>query len=75
MNKKITLLQLLYAQTETAQTGKADPALAKWIKANPWIKNYAVYKNLKWNYMQASWKSWHEDDQHKSDSEITELWN
>ena len=75
LNKKITLLQLLYAQTETAQTGKADPALAKWIKANPWIKNYAVYKNLKRNYMQASWKSWHEDDQHKSDSEITELWN
>nr|MCR4580041.1 4-alpha-glucanotransferase [Treponema sp.] len=53
----------------------ADEELTKFIKANPWIKTYAVYKNLKWNYMQASWKSWLESDKKKSEEEIMQLWN
>ena len=75
LNTKIELLKQLYDTTEAGKTGKADESLSKWIKSNPWIKTYAVYKNLKWNYMQASWKSWHENDQQKSEEEILELWN
>ena len=75
LNSKIEILKMIYDSTEAGLTGKADEALSKWIKANPWVKTYAVYKNLKWNYMQASWKSWIETDQHKSESEITALWN
>jgi len=75
MNTKISLLQLIYDQTSTGKDGEPSEELAKWIKKNPWIKNYAVYKNLKWHYMQASWKSWHKEDQHKTADEIAKLWD
>ena len=75
LNDKIAILKQLYEETEPGKTGKADEELSKWIKANSWVKIYAVYKNLKWNYMQASWKSWHENDQHKTEEEILGLWN
>ena len=75
LNTKINLLQQLYETTTAGSTGNADEELSKFIKTNPWIKTYAVYKNLKWNYMQASWKSWHLNDQHKSPEEIEKLWN
>lgn len=74
LNTKIHLLQQLYEATP-AGSGKTDEELSKFIKANSWVKTYAVYKNLKWNYMQASWKSWHENDQFKSPEEIEKLWN
>ena len=75
MNTKIQLLLSLFSETETYKNGKPDESLAKWIKSNPWVINYAVYKNLKWNYMQASWKSWHKNDQTLSSEEIHKLWD
>ena len=75
LNTKNTLLKMIYDTTPEGQTGEAGDSLSKWIKSNSWIKDYAVYKNLKWNYMQASWKSWHDDDKQKTPEEITKLWN
>ncbi len=75
LNTKIQLLKMLYEKTQAGQTGKPQEELSKFIKANDWVKIYAVYKNLKWNYMQASWKTWHDNDQHKSEEEILELWH
>lgn len=75
LNTKIELLKKLYALTLEGSTGELSPELSKWIKNNPWVKTYAVYKNLKWNYLQASWKTWHKDDQNKSEEEINKLWN
>ena len=75
LNTKTALLKMLYDSTDEGKTGDAGEALSKWIKANSWVKDYAVYKNLKWNYMQASWKSWLESDRNKTKEEITALWN
>lgn len=75
MNTKVQLLLSLFSGTETYKNGKPDESLAKWIKSNPWVIDYAVYKNLKWNYMQASWKSWHKNDQTLSSEEIHKLWD
>lgn len=75
LNAKNELLKYIYDSTETGKTGKAEEAVAKFIKANSWVKTYSVYKNLKWNYMQASWKTWHKNDQSKTADEILELWN
>jgi len=72
---KEALLSSLYETTKTCIEGKPDEKLTKWIKENPWITTYAVYKNLKHNYEQASWKSWHKEDQQKTEDEILMLWN
>ncbi len=74
LNRKDELLRVLYASTKIAKDGKADDELEKWIKKNPWIVNYAVYKSLKYKYMQASWKFWDEKDQNLSESEIKSRW-
>lgn len=74
LNSKISLLQKLYENTPIAISGKADAALEKWIKENPWIENYAVYKNLKWKYMQSSWKSWENCDKEITEEEIHKRW-
>ena len=75
LNQKNELLKLLYEQTQTWQNGKPEPELEKFIRSNPWLITYCVYKNLKWNYMQASWKTWHLDDQQKTPEEIKKLWD
>lgn len=74
LNKKDELLREIYKTTEIAKTGEASEELSKWIKKNPWIENYAVYKNLKYKYMQASWKSWDEKDKTLSEKEIKSRW-
>ena len=75
LNTKTSLLMKLYDANTVGKTGTPDKALEAWIKSNIWIKTYAVYKNLKWNYMQASWKSWHEDDKTMTAEQITKRWN
>ena len=75
LNTKNTLLRMIYDNTQIGKTGEPTTALSAWIKANPWIKTYVVYKNLKWKYMQASWKSWPDEDRQKTPEEITKLWN
>ena len=72
---KIRLLQLIYEQSDICKNGKPTEELSKWIKANGWVKTYAVYKNMKLHYQQASWKTWIENDRTKSKEEILELWN
>lgn len=71
---KENLLLALYTVSDTFKKGSADEKLAKWISENDWVKTYSVYKNLKHNYEQASWKSWHEEDQKKTPEEILKLW-
>lgn len=75
LNTKIELLRMLYATTEIAETGKPSAELTAWIKENQWIIPYAVYKNLKWKYLQSTWKSWKKEDRIVNEQEITARWN
>lgn len=75
LNAKTALLNMLYEKSEVAKTGEADEALAKWIKKNSWIISYAVYKNLKVQYNQASWKEWKKSDQLIGAKEIKKRWS
>ncbi|EID86156.1 4-alpha-glucanotransferase [Treponema sp. JC4] len=72
---KEALILSLWATTETYKKGSPDADLAKWISDNDWVKTYAVYKNLKHKYEQASWKAWLKEDQQKTPEEIKKLWN
>ncbi len=70
-NVKNTILKELY-ELHSAEIAK-NPELKKWITANPWVKEYAVFKRLKSINLEASWKSWREYRKIKPEV-IEELW-
>lgn len=72
---KYEILKELYSLLPIVKDGKTDENLSKWINNNKWVKTYCVYKNLKWNYAQSSWKSWHKNDQLMDEEEIKKQWN
>lgn len=74
-NSKDYFLRLIFAQTEICKTGKPTKELSDFIKKNEWVIPYAVYKNLKYKYMQASWKSWKKTDTGLSVEEIQKRWD
>ncbi|MDE5898152.1 MAG: 4-alpha-glucanotransferase [Treponemataceae bacterium] len=75
LDAKTELLEALYASTDIAASGAASDELEKWIKKNPWIASYAVYKNLKKKYRQSTWKDWKKEDQTPGAAEIKRRWN
>lgn len=75
LEAKTALLNKLYETTEIAKNGAADEELSAWIKKNPWISSYAVYKNLKVKYNQATWKDWSNEDRTPSEKDIEKCWN
>jgi 4-alpha-glucanotransferase len=77
--EKDALLHSLY-QRALSEAGGPDKLAAgqefsAWMAENSWIPAYAVYKNLKHTYMQASWKFWPEHDRLVTRAEITERWD
>ena len=78
LHEKNVLLHAVFNKSEKqiiadSQTGK----LAEWIEANPWIIEYAVFKNIKRQNYHASWKDWKECAGMRSPStaKITAAWN
>lgn len=69
---KDTLLRQIY-ELDSANI-KKSPELKKWIKENPWVKEYAVYKRLKTINSEASWKTWKDYKKIKAE-DIEELWS
>ncbi len=72
-DEKNTLLRQLYANG-AGEKDLSSKEYGAWLKKNPWVPAYCVYKALKWKYMQASWKSWNEEDKNLSKDEITKRW-
>ena len=71
---KDSLLRALYATKATAAT-LASADFAAWQQANPWLTAYCVYKQLKYKYMQSSWKEWKKADRALSKDAIEARWN
>jgi 4-alpha-glucanotransferase len=59
LNAKEEILAEAYAGA--ADSIQKDPSLASWTDANPWVREYAVFKTLKKRYTQASWRHWPEN--------------
>lgn len=74
LNTKTDLLRAIFSTTEICEKAKASTELSSWIKKNKWISEYAVFKNLKWKYMQASSKTWKKADVNLSAEEIEKRW-
>ena len=51
-------------------TQSFEKETVQFIKENPWIVPYAVYKNLKDDFSQASWKEWPENFQKFTKSQV-----
>ncbi len=75
LNRKTELLRSIYETTDVAKNGSPDFELSTWIDENSWIIEYSVFKNLKWQNMQSSWKSWKKEDQLPGLKEIKKRWN
>ncbi len=88
VSEKTKLLHLLYNYIE--KTGKAKkasesgemplmnkirPAMQKFVDNNEWVKFYAVFKNIKDENMQATWKSWDDSVKNVDKAQILKKWN
>lgn len=80
LGEKTKLLHLLFNYIEKknskdeAEANKLNKELAKFVRSNQWIIPYAVFKNIKDENMQASWKSWDESIQQLSYDQIKLKW-
>ncbi|MDR1239337.1 MAG: 4-alpha-glucanotransferase [Treponema sp.] len=75
LRAKLEILRELYAANKPEIAKKAGPggSLAAWIDANPWIREYAVYRRLKEANGEKSWKEWTEHRE-VSPKDIESLW-
>ncbi len=75
LRAKMELLREMYGahKKEILKRGKAGGDLSTWIDQNPWVKVYAVFRQLKEVNDEKSWKEW-EQYQEISSEEIENLW-
>jgi len=69
--KKMEILQVIYTHQE--ETIKEDKGLIAWIKKNPWVQEYAVFRALKAQNSMQSWSNWSEYKDPDS-ADLTKLW-
>lgn len=76
LRAKMALLREIYAANKSAIVGKAEKGgpLAVWIGANPWVKEYAVFRRLKQDNEEKSWVEWSSHQQITA-KEIESLWD
>jgi len=75
LKEKLEICHEIFDASKEAIVKSADSGkLAAWIKDNQWVKNYAVYRRLKDDNNQLSWKDWPEY-QNISANDIENLWN
>jgi 4-alpha-glucanotransferase len=75
LRAKMELLKKLYAAHREEIARRADPggSLGEWINRNPWVKEYAVYRRLKEEQGEKSWKEW-ESHRTVTAAEAEALW-
>jgi 4-alpha-glucanotransferase len=62
LRAKMEILRDVYAasRAEIAENAGPGGGLGRWIAANPWVKEYAVYRRLKEANSEKSWREWPE---------------
>ena len=88
LESKTTLLHLLYNYIDKKIQGKVKGVKGgssygeqffllteRFARKNKWLQSYAVFKNLKDDAMQSSWKSWPEELAHMDEKHIKLRWN
>ncbi|MGN0728717.1 4-alpha-glucanotransferase [Treponema sp.] len=80
VSEKNQLLHLLFNYVEKSAADDSSPEnlsaqLDKFVRSNNWVIPYAVFKNIKDENMQASWKSWDEQVRTLTRDKIMLKWN
>ena len=72
---KMMLLREIYTASakDITEKAKGKSHLAAWIKDNPWVKSYAVFRRFKEKNDEKSWVEWKSDKELKP-NEIEALW-
>jgi 4-alpha-glucanotransferase len=75
LRAKMSLLREIYTANESKieKEAGAGGSLGAWIKENPWIKPFAVYRRIKEANEEKSWKEW-EDHREVTLEEIKAMW-
>ncbi|MDR2177419.1 MAG: 4-alpha-glucanotransferase [Treponema sp.] len=75
LRAKMEILRDIYAAAKEDILKKAAPGgtLAAWLKANSWVKEYAVYRRLKEANAEKGWKDW-ENCRSVSSADIETMW-
>jgi 4-alpha-glucanotransferase len=75
LRAKLEILRDLFAaaKADIVKKAGAGGTLGAWIAANPWVKEYAVYRRLKTANDEKSWKDWTEHRE-VSQKDIESLW-
>jgi len=72
LKEKLEICREIYDANKTEIVKSSS--LTDWVKGNPWVKEYAVYRRLKEANGQKSWKEWQEHHTVTA-QDIESLWN
>lgn len=72
LDAKLSALRAVYDASRDIIA--ADPQLRAFIKGNDWVKAYSVFKRLKADNGERSWRQWR-DNRDPSGADIERLWN
>ena len=77
LRAKLNLLKKIFG--ENLKKIAASSTFKTWIEANPWVKSYAVFRQLKEANGEKSWREWSKQEGQGSDkidaAKINALWN
>ena len=74
-SRKNEVLYILYKYSRRRpQWEQTEQQIKKFVLQNDWVASYAVFKNLKDENAQRSWKEWQQSEQNLSREQILEIW-
>ncbi len=74
---KLDVLKQVYEENKLAIAqlwSDSDSDLRRWFAKNPWVVEYAVFMELKWEFMEASWRQWPKKFSSMKQNKIVERW-
>ncbi|MBE6350281.1 MAG: 4-alpha-glucanotransferase [Spirochaetaceae bacterium] len=77
-NEKLTILRQIFEENissilDSLKNSKSDMSL--WVSENLWVKEYAVFLELKRKFNEASWKEWPAEFRRLTCEQIENRWN
>ena len=74
---KLDVLKQVYEENKLAIAqlwSDSDSDLRRWFAKNPWVVEYAVFMELKREFMEASWRQWPKKFSSMKQNKIVERW-